>query len=402
MLKKLKCKFILINMTIVTIMLLVIFGMVLGSTRFEMEQQSIRTMRFLLDGRNFPPSRPGEPTESVQLPFFSVSVSSDGALLSLKGGFYDLTDIESLRKIISEAARQEEDLGILRSYNLRYLRKNTPLGQSLVFVDISSEQATLSSLLKSCMIIGLVSFSAFLALSFFLARWAVHPVEKAWMQQKQFVADASHELKTPLTVIMTTAEILSGNDFDAEQHSQMMNGILTMSQQMRGLVDNLLELARVDAGSAKIVFSPINLSVITSDAVLPFEPVYFEQGMQLEYSIEENIGVHGSFTQLKQVIDIFLDNALKYSAPGGCVILTLKRQGNGCLLAVSSPGKSISKQELKNIFRRFYRMDKARAMDHSYGLGLSIADTIVQQHKGKIWAESEGGVNTFFVQLPTI
>ncbi len=402
MLKKLKCKFILINMTIVTVMLLVILGMVLGSTRFEMEQQSIRTMRFLLDDRSFPPSRPGEPTESVQLPFFSVSVGSDGTLLSLKGGFYDLTDIESLRTIISEATRQKEDLGILRSYNLRYLRKNTPLGQSIVFVDISSEQATLSSLLKSCMMIGLASFSAFLALSFFLARWAVRPVEKAWMQQKQFVADASHELKTPLTVIMTTAEILSGNDYDAGQHSQMMNGILTMSQQMWGLVDSLLELARVDSGSAKMVFSPINLSSITSDAVLPFEPVYFEQGLQLEYSIEEGIGVHGSFTHLRQVVDIFLDNALKYSAPAGCVILTLKRQGNGCLLAVSSPGNRISKQELKNIFRRFYRMDKARAMNHSYGLGLSIAESIVTQHNGKIWAESENGINTFFVQLPTI
>ncbi len=402
MLKRLKYKFILINMTIVTITLLVILGMVLGSTRFEMEQQSIRIMRFLLEDRNFPPRRPGEPTESVQLPFFNVSVGSDGTLLSLKGGFYDLTDIESLRTIISEATRQKEDLGILRDYNLRYLRKNTPLGQSIVFVDISSEQATLTSLLKSCMIIGLASFSALLALSFFLARWAVRPVETAWIQQKQFVADASHELKTPLTVIMTTAEILSGNNYDVDQHTQMMDGILSMSKQMRGLVDSLLELARVDSGSAKMFFSSINFSSIASDAVLPFEPVFFEQGLQLEFRIEENIGVQGSFTHLRQVIDIFLDNALKYSAPGGCVILTLKRQGNGCLLAVSSPGNLISKQELKNIFRRFYRMDKARAMNHSYGLGLSIAESIVTQHKGKIWAESENGINTFFVQLPTI
>ena len=84
------------------------------------------------------------------------------------------------------------------------------------------------------------------------------------------------------------------------------------------------------------------------------------------------------------------------------MVLTLKRQGNHCLLAVSSPGVSMTKEELKNIFRRFYRMDKARTMDHSYGLGLSIAESIVKQHKGKIWAESEGGINTFFVQLPTI
>ncbi len=402
MIQKLKYKFILINMTIVTVMLLVILGMILGSTYFDMEQQSIRTMRFLLENRSFPPSRPGESAPSVPLPYFRVSVGPDGSMLSLDGGFYDLTDNESLSGIISAAIRQKEDLGVLRSYNLRYLRKNTPFGQSIVFVDISSEQATLSNLLESCMMIGLAGFTAFFALSFFLARWAVRPVEKAWMQQKQFVADASHELKTPLTVIMTTAEILSENDHDAMQRSQMVSGILTMSQQMRGLVDSLLELARVDAGTTRMTFSLINFSVLVSEAVLPFEPVYFEQGLHLEYSIEDNIGVHGSFTHLKQVIDIFLDNALKYSAAGGGVILTLKRQGNGCLLAVSSPGTALSAQDLKNIFRRFYRMDKARAMDHSYGLGLSIAESIVMQHNGKIWAESENGINTFFVQLPAI
>ncbi len=402
MIRGLKIKFVLINMTIVTAMLLVIFGMLLQSTRSGLEQQSIRTMRFLLEDRNFPPSRPGEPTQSVQLPFFYASIGHDGTLLSLKGGFYDLSDKEALNNIINAAVHQQRDSGILRAYNLRYLRKHTSLGQSIVFVDISSEQATINSLLKNCIIIGLASFSAFLALSFFLAQWAVRPVENAWNQQKQFVADASHELKTPLTVIMTTAEILSGNDCDAEQHTQMIGGILAMSQQMRGLVEGLLELARVDADVTKFAFVPVNLSLLVSDALLPFEPVYFEQGLQLECSIEEHIGVRGSLTHLKQVVDIFLDNALKYSTPGGCVILRLKRYGNGCLLAVSSPGAAISKQDLKKIFRRFYRLDKARAMDHSYGLGLSIAETIVQQHKGKIWAESEDGINTFFVQLPAI
>ncbi len=402
MIQGLKYKFILINMTIVTAMLLVIFGMVLRSTSAELERQSIRTLHGLSQANDFPLSRPGEPTEQVQLPFFRVALGLDGSVLSMKGGFYDLSDAQSLEKIIVSARNHPDDVGLLHSYNLRFLKKSTPFGQTLVFVDISSERATITSLVKSCIIIGLASFSAFLGLSFLLAGWAVRPVEKAWIQQKQFVADASHELKTPLTVIMTTAEILLGNNCDADQHSQMTESILAMSQQMRGLVDSLLELARVDAGFTKTVFSPIHFSTLASDAILPFEPLYFEQGLQLESSIEENIGVKGSFSQLKQVMDIFLDNALKYSTPGGCVILTLKRQNNGCLLAVSSPGEPISKQDLKNIFRRFYRMDKARTMDHSYGLGLSIAETIVRQHKGRIWAESEGGINTFFVQLPVL
>lgn len=402
MIRGLQRKFILINMTIVTIMLLVILGMVLHSTSTGMERHSISTMHTLLQNNDFPAMRPGEATENVQLPFFYVSLNDDGEVIATKGGFYDLSDEESLSAIITAAQNSESDVGLLPSFHLRFLKKSTPMGQSMVFVDTSSEYATLRSLLESCMFIGFASFLAFFALSFFLARWAVRPVEKAWIQQRQFVADASHELKTPLTVIMTTAEILSSGDYDDGQETQMMNSILSMSKQMRGLVESLLDLARVDAEAAQMVFSPLDFSRLAANALLPFEPIYFERGLQLENSIEGNIGVKGSPTHLKQVIDIFLDNALKYASAEGRVILTLKRQGPNCLLSVSSPGSPISKEDLKNIFRRFYRMDKARAMDHSYGLGLSIAETVVQQHKGKIWAESEGGINTFFVQLPTI
>ncbi len=400
MIKGLERKFILINMSIVTAMLLVIFGMVLHSTRLDLEEQSLRTMRFLLEDHNFPASRPGEATQSVQLPFFYVSVGYDGAVIAVKGGYFDLSDEESLEEIIAQANRSEADTGMLRDYNLRFCRKNTPFGQAMVFVDISSERATVNSLLKSCVVIGLLSFLAFLGLSFFLARWAVRPVEKAWNQQRQFVADASHELKTPLTVIMTNAELLSAEGYDESQRGQFASSILTMSQQMRGLVESLLELARVDNGTAKMTFSLLRFSDLAADALLPFEPVFFERGLMLESRVEPDIVVSGSPSHLKQVIDVLLDNAAKYSSPQGCVALTLKRQGSHCLLAVASPGEAIGKEDLKNIFRRFYRMDKARAMDHSYGLGLSIADSIVRQHGGRIWAESGDGINTFFVQLP--
>ncbi len=402
MIKQLRYKFILINMVIVTVMLLIIFGMVLTSTSADMEEQSIRTMRFLLEDNSFPMSRPGEPSKSVQLPFFHVTVGHDGTILAVRGGYYDLSDQAGLTEIVTLAVSTGKETGELKNHNLRFCRKQTPYGQALVFVDTSSEVATIKGMIQSCVMIGILSLGIFLVISFLLARWAIRPVEKAWTQQKQFVADASHELKTPLTVIMTTAEILSGEEYDEDQKRQMIGNILTMSSQMRGLVESLLELARVDNGASKQVFSTINLSSLVSDGILPFEPIYFEQGLQLESNIEENIGVNGSITYLKQLIDIFLDNALKYSHPNGCITMTLKRMGNSCLLSVSSPGDAMSKEDLKRIFRRFYRMDKVRAMDHSYGLGLSIAETIVKQHKGKIWAESKEGFNTFFVQLPTI
>ena len=124
--------------------------------------------------------------------------------------------------------------------------------------------------------------------------------------------------------------------------------------------------------------------------------------MGLLWGVPEGVRVNGSEQHLYQVMDVLLDNALKYSTPGGLVRVELSTAGRNCLLSVASPGEAISKEDRNNIFKRFYRVDKARAMNGSYGLGLSIAESIVQAHKGKIWAESEKGTNTFYVQIPTI
>ena len=135
-------------------------------------------------------------------------------------------------------------------------------------------------------------------------------------------------------------------------------------------------------------------------AVLPFEPVYFEQDLLLESDIEPGVIVAGNEAQLSQVAEILLDNARKYSTPGGLVRLTLHTQGRQAVLAVASPGAELTSQQCKDIFRRFYRVDEARSRDGSYGLGLSIAERIVADHRGKIWAEGKDGVNTFCVALP--
>ena len=282
--------------------------------------------------------------------------------------------------------------GQSESYNANTQR----LGRELM---TPSELATMRSLTDTCILIGVLGFAVFLGLSFLLARWAVKPVETAWNQQRQFVADASHELKTPLTVILTNAELLQEPEYDEQARSRFVDSIMTMSRQMRGLVESLLELARVDNGGQNMVFSRLNFSELVSDALLPFEPVYFEKGLTLESNVEENLFVKGSQQHLKQVADILLDNASKYASADSTVRVILRRQGSHCLLSVASAGDAISREDLKNIFKRFYRMDKARSMNHSYGLGLSIADSIVGKHGGKIWAESADGVNTFFVQL---
>lgn len=163
-------------------------------------------MQSVMEDRAYP-SRPGEFPRQAKIPYFYVSVNTMGELSASFGGYYDLTNTEAIQEIITLALNSDDQTGILKDYSLRFQKRTTPFGQTIVFVDMSSELTTMRSLTNTCVIIGVLSFAVFLGLSFLLARWAVKPVETAWNQQRQFVADASHELKTPLTVILTNAEL---------------------------------------------------------------------------------------------------------------------------------------------------------------------------------------------------
>lgn len=402
MLKRLRLKFVCIMMTIVTIMICVILGLILNFTRNNLENQSIQMMQSIAT-EPFHMGRPDEPPEGVRLPFFSLHVGAKGEVIAAGGGYYDLSDQDFLSELIELSNASKKDSGVISEYNLRYLRTSAPKGQRLIFSDISSEINTMKSLVHTCIIIGILSFLAFLGISLLLARWAVKPVENAWNQQRQFVADASHELKTPLTVITTNAELLQDPFCDEVARSTFAQNILAVSKQMRGLTESLLDLARVDNGTNNMGFADTNLSQVVTGASLPFEAVFFEKGLAFTPEIEPGICVRGSESHIRQVVDILLDNAQKYSYADTEVKLNLRRIGRAsCLLTVTNVGDTIAPEDLKNIFKRFYRVDSARSMNQSYGLGLSIAQSIIQTHKGKIWAESKDGVNTFSVQLQTI
>ncbi len=402
MIKKLRIKFVLINMVIVTVMLGIIFGFAYQFTKKDLETESISMMQSVAADPKHQ-RMPGEFPEQVSLPFFSVTIGPYGDIATESRGFFDLSDEEFIDNVLSAAISSGEETGVLEQYNLRFCKSLNRGEQCYIFADMSSEISTLNGLTKTFVLIGVLSLAVFTVISILLARWAVKPVDEAWTQQKQFVADASHELKTPLTVIMTNAELLQNEDYDEQAKSRFADSILTMSQQMRGLVESLLDLARADNGQVKMSFEALELSRLVEDAALPFEPVFFEKGLCLECRTEENISVRGSAQHIKQLVDILLDNAQKYSVGEGTARLTLVRQGkNHCLLTVSNPGDELSSADLKNIFKRFYRLDKARSIGGGYGLGLSIAQTIAAEHKGKIWAESSKGENRFCVLLPTL
>ena len=402
MLKKLRIKFVIINMTIVTIMLGVIFGLLYYSTSRNLERESMQMMRNLA----LSPAKPAPPDKwwgDVHLPYFSILIDRDGNPVAADGNFFDLSDTEQIDSILALTYEAKAESGVLKEYKLRFLRSQTPMGSRVIFADMTSEQSTLDHMIKTFLTVGSAAFLVFLGISILLARWAVKPVDRAWQQQKQFVADASHELKTPLTVIMTDAELLCAADCPETDRETLTGSILAMSSQMRGLVENLLDLARIDNGSVKEEVRTVSFSDVASEAAMTFEPVFFEKGLPLQYEIEPGIQINGIPSHLKQLVGILLDNAGKYASSGGETIVKLSRNVHKhCLLEVSNQGEPISDEDLKNLFKRFYRADKARAMNHSYGLGLSIAQSIAEEHHGNIKVISESGYNRFIVELPSL
>ena len=385
MIKKLRLKFVLYNMIIVFIMLGIILGMVMFFTSKSNERAAIEMMRsssMMPGGPRAPQDRP----DDVRLPTFTIN-ENDGAIEASGNGYYDLSDTEFLQTLVERVKSENKENGVIKEYNLRYLK----VGRDIVFADMTMEKSTAKALLKTSILIFIVAIAVFFVISLVMANWAVKPVEEAWKQQKQFVADASHDLKTPLTVIMTNAEMLPD--------SNLKTGISKMAKEMRGLIENMLEMAKIDAQVTDANYSEISLSDVCENEIMNYEPLFFENGLILKGDIEKNIKIKGVEGQLNRVIDILLDNAQKYCYDKTETTLSLKSDRKYCILSVSDYGDAISDEDMDNIFKRFYKTDKARGMQQSYGLGLAIAEGIVTNHKGRIWAESKDGKNVFFVKL---
>lgn len=397
MLKKLRMRFVWINMTLLTILLCIILALVVHFTAQSLAAESSQLARSLANSPQYGSSH-SQQLPQAQLPYFVVFRNLLGSVDTK--GYYDLSDQDEITEIIAAVDRQTKDEGLLKEYNLRYCRKAHPTGQKIVLVDVSSERSTVSNLFANCVFIGLASFSLLLMLSLWLSSMVIRPVERAWQQQKQFVSDASHELKTPLTVITTNAELLQSTQAEGQPDLNCVENILTTSRQMRRLVESMLELARADNGSLCATFSEVNLGEALQTVLLPFDALFFEHGMELDSDLGSSIVVWGSEPHLGYLLVTLLDNALQYSDANARVSVRLTRQGKYAQLTVTNPGPAIEGEDLKKIFQRFYRVNPARTGEGNYGLGLSIAARIVLEHQGKIWAESKDGYNTFFVLLP--
>ena len=409
MIRKLRLKFVAICMALVTAILAAVFFSVYFSMARNISDLSRQVLYRVVQEESVGGSmtRPDISIniggDRVLLPYFTVNLWTSrrgGYTAQITGGTYaNLENTDELTAILQDCLSQDQREGTVTSYHLRYLRQDNGLYEKLAFVDMSMEQAVLRKTMGSYLFIALASLLLLLGVSILLSRWATRPVEKAWTQQRQFLSDASHELKTPLTVILSNAELLEQAQL-SDKPARWADNILSEAGRMRSLVEEMLTLARADNMVRTAVLTEVSLSDIAADCALAFEPVAFEAGKSLDYTLAENITVLGDREKLRQLISVLLDNAIKYGADGGTVTLSLEKTDRQAKLTVSNPGDPIPPEQLGHLFERFYRADDSRGEKSGFGLGLSIAQTIAAEHKGTLKAESDLASTRFLYTMP--
>ncbi|MCR4893893.1 MAG: HAMP domain-containing histidine kinase [Eubacteriales bacterium] len=325
--------------------------------------------------------------------FYSVAFAPDGTVLRIDNtdGAY-MSDDE-----LAELARETLASGGTEGKSSLLMWKVAEKdGFTLVaFLNISNSRTVLNSLQR----VIVYTAAASLIVLPFAAYWAagaiVRPLEENDRRQKQFISDAGHELKTPIAVISTNAELLSREG----TKSEWLDNIRYENDRMGKLVREMLDLSRAE--STGPVMEQLDLSRLAEGEALPFESVAFENGHELVCDIEKDISVRGDRLRLCQAVSILLDNAVQHSLPGGRIELSLKKEHHSAVLRVSNPAQEISREAMENLFERFYRADGSRTGDgKNYGLGLAIAKAIAQAHQGTIEASFEDGIMTFTFSVP--
>lgn len=443
MLKNLRQTFILLNMLTVAIVVIGAFS-VIGALTYQSNMNSIysalhlaieegaqvtRDAAHMLDSGDFTTPEIGKTAKnSIPVAVYAeltpgtythVSAASSG---TLSGADY----LEAFLKIPDEPKAQ----GVLGGEGLIFAKENVG-GVSYYAFASTANIAGWNSMVVLLCVIAIITLLVFFVISLFFSKWALQPVETAWTKQHQFLADASHELKTPLTVILANTDIMLDHEKDTiENQKQWLISTQKEAHNMHELVVSMLDLAKMEAQSestvapeAAVHFERVDFSDVVFSAALQFESRAFEESVQIEEDIAEDVYVLGSEQPLERLCGTLLDNACKYADAGSNVDVKLEKlesaalknlthtsyagnmpRGVCAVLSVHNAGPAIGDEDLAHVFDRFYRSDKARThsdANNSYGLGLAIAANAVISHKGCIMATSvQDQGTTFRVVLP--
>ncbi|MBQ6946727.1 MAG: HAMP domain-containing histidine kinase [Clostridia bacterium] len=415
MFKKTKIKIVVAIMSILALLWVGTLGVIYASSYFEMQEQNRQMLRVhaqnhaLSDGvtplqpqghpkpDGNPAFRPGLGPESPMFrlsTFYTVALDEQGQTLEIENESPALYTDEELVSLARELVAADKTDGTRKNLTFHVAKKD---GYTLVtFMDNTVINQRAMTLFRYTLIFGGLAMVVFFCLSVFLAKKIVDPLEQSYQKQKQFISDAGHELKTPVSVVSANAELLAREVGE----NRWLQNIQYENQRMGALVVQLLDLARAETAAPQM--EALDFSRLVAGETLPFESVAYEKGLTLTNEIEEGLRVVGNAPQLGQIVSVLLDNAIRHSTAAGEVRLRLTGEHGAVLLTVSNPGEPIPAEQRQQIFERFYRADSARTDTGHYGLGLAIAKANVTAHKGKIEVRCAEGRVEFVVRIPKI
>ncbi len=419
--KKLKNKMFLVIFLILTLFLVSIL-VITNYQNYQNQRNHIRNILFRMDETRSRPDNflsknnfdsPNKSKENNMLPsnllqnkneqprifmdsiIYAVRLDENNNIIEIINHTPDDVNEEKIRKIaetiIKEKNHEEIKISdlIFDNYSYMFLKN----GKSLIIMDDTNAKDIFIHSLTTSLIIFAILELIIIYISKKLTSWIIKPVIETFNKQKQFIADASHELKTPLSVIIASSEALENNP----KEKKWLKNIKSESERMNNLITDLLEMAKSENG-LKEQYVVENLSKAVERGVLTFESLIFEKNIKLDYDIQKNIILSCNANQIKQLVSILIDNSIKHSSQKGEIIIKLKKEKGNIIFSVTNKGKEIPKEEREKIFERFYRADESRNRNNNrYGLGLAIAKNIVTNHNGIIQVNCEKGYTTFKV-----
>ncbi len=415
MFKKLRNRLLFVNMLIISALLLGCFAVTYVITHQNIQRTTSAALHQIIefdrrirlepprdkDNRPAPlpengrPAMPGRRADMMAQ--FVIRVNEAGEVVEVHTPFEIDFDSEGID--FKEMLQNPQGTGVI-GYSggyWAYLAQKTYDGYKIAFVDYTSEHQILFNLLIILALVWVAALAAAFIISLSSANKSIAPVEDSYNRQKQFVADASHELKTPLTTINANIDVLMDNSDMTDEGRKWLGYIKSETERMTKLTNDLLCLARLDHTGESSIKSEAAISECVENAMLTTEAVAFEKSINLECEIEPDITVRAPQEQVKQVIMILLDNAVKYTPENGTINMSLARDKSEAVLKIRNSGEGISEADMEHIFDRFYRADKSRARESGgYGLGLAIAKSICEGCGGKIEVESQTGEFTEF------
>jgi two-component system sensor histidine kinase CiaH len=406
-LKKLKRKFIIIVMTLVGVVLAGVLGFSLHASWSAQHELIDHALERNLEGDLNSVPTIGGPQGSDHgegMLSIAVIVSDDGVILQTSDS-PALISTETLRRVIRTAIRSSEDRGVISERHIAWRRAVQSDGSVRIsMVDTAAADRSFSNQVVRDGEIMVLAMLAMFFISWKLADWSLKPVADAWDRQRRFISDASHELKTPLSVILANSQILLKDGNLGDESRRWVQSTQDEATHMKNLVNDLLQLAKTDegAGGSTSAFTKkdVDFSEIVDSCALEFDAVAFDRGVMLDSNVEEGIHLQGDPEWLGRLAKILIDNATKYARKGTEVKVTLKRTSQHIVLSVNNQGDPIDPEDLPHLFDRFYRSDKARSRGEGeqggFGLGLAIAKGIAEVHGGTIKATSTKADGTTF------